>query len=58
MDTPKYVIKIEGADHPWLPDSDEDDDDYKKAEDDFVYGRQESDGELVQERASRVRGSP
>ena len=41
----KYVIKIEGADHPWLPDSDEDDDDYKKAEDDFVYGRQESDGD-------------
>ena len=43
----KALIKADGEDHPWLSDSDEDDDDYKKAEDDFVYvrGGQEDDGD-------------
>ena len=43
------LIKVDGADHPWLSDSDEDDDDYKKAEDDFVFVRggqpEEDDGD-------------
>ena len=39
------VIKRDGNDHPWLSDSDEDDADYKKAEDDIASGGQGSDGE-------------